>query len=340
MNINGITGLAANIQPTPAVFDPSSSAANGAGGAQSAFTPAPAAAPSAGSPGGSQSVDSAQPQGSTLLAGRMQMDMHFALAESYSSTVSRQSANGYQELRASVERRVQADYHFDMSFITQLDSTAQKMGSLGADVLNQFTSAAGKLSSLNENDLKNFTQSADKLFNELAKTAGVDGAAFDGAKQLLKSSVSDFIHMVQGAIAGAPAAAGAAPGQPPPGQLPPGAPGTPPPPPVDGQPPAGGTPPPNGGGIDFQKFRDEAVKKFDDAFSSILQSMMASAQKTMMDYQQAFLDTLAKKQDGAAPITGKNESAVSPIPSKTDDKGQNPSGGKMAGGEKPAEEAA
>ncbi len=286
MNIDGITGLAAQNRLTPKVLDTSSSAANGAGDAQNACTPAPAAAPAAPSQGGG------------LLAGRLQMDMHFALAESYSSTVSEKSANGYQELRTSVEKRFQADYHFDMSFITQLDSTAQKMGSLGADVLNQFVGAASKLSTLSEKDLQNFTQSADKLFNELAKTAGVDGAAFDGAKQLLKSSVGDFIHMVQGAIAGGPGTAGAVPGQPAPEQLPPGTPGVP------GAPP---TPrPPNGNGIDFQKFRDETVKKFDDAFSAYLQGMMASAQKTMLDYQQAFLDTLTKKNDGATAINEKN----------------------------------
>ncbi|MBI5638448.1 MAG: hypothetical protein HZA03_10805 [Nitrospinae bacterium] len=277
MKIDGIAGLAAQRQPAPAVLDTSSSAANGAGDAQNAFTPAPAAAPASPSQAGG------------LLAGRLQMDLHFALAESYSGTVSRQSANGYQELRTSVEKRFQADYHFDMSFITQLDATAQKMGSLGADMLNQFVGAASKLSSLNEKDLQNFTQSADNLFNELAKTTGVDGAAFDGAKQMLKSSVSDFIHMVQGAIAGGPDTAGAAPGQ-----IQPGASGTPPP------------PPPNGDGIDFQKFRDEAVKKFDDAFSSYLQSMMASAQKTMLDYQQAFLDALTNKKDGSAAINEKS----------------------------------
>lgn len=278
MKIDGIAGLAAQRPLAPKVLDTSSSAANGAGNAQNAYTPAPAAALAAPSQGGG------------LLAGRLQMDMHFALAESYSGTVSRQSANGYQELRTSVEKRFQADYHFDMSFVTQLDSTAQKMGSLGADVLNQFVGAASKLSTLNEKDLQNFTQSADNLFNELAKTTGVDGSAFDGAKQLLKSSVGDFIHMVQGAIADGPMADGAAPGQPPPG-----APGTPPPP-----------PPPNGDGIDFQKFRDEAMAKFDDAFSSYLQSMMASAQKTMLDYQQAFLDTLTKKKDDSASIAEKD----------------------------------
>ena len=162
MNIDGITGLAAQSKLSPKVLDTSSSAANGTGNAQNALTPAPAAAPASPSQAGG------------LLAGRLQMDMHFALAQSYSSTASSQSANGYQELRTSVERRVQADYHFDMSFITQLDSTAQKMGSLGTDVLNQFVDAAGKLSSLNEKDLQNFTQSADKLFNELAKTTGTD----------------------------------------------------------------------------------------------------------------------------------------------------------------------
>lgn len=297
MKIDSIAGLAAQCQPAPAVLDTSSSAANGAGDAQSAFTPAPAAAPASPSQAGG------------LLAGRMQLDMHFTLAESYSGTVSRQSANGYQELRTSVEKRFEADYHFDMSFIAQLDATAQKMGSLGADVLNQFVGAADKLSSLNENDLQNFTQSADKLFNELSKTTGVDGAAFDGAKQLLKSSVGDFIHMVQGAIAGDPAADGAAPGQ-----IQPGAPGT---------------PPPNGDGIDFQKFRDEVTAKFDEAFSSYLQSMMASAQKTMLDYQQAFLDTLTKKKDDSAATPEKGGNGTPPPP-----------GVKMGGDEGPSEQAA
>lgn len=308
MKIDGIAGLAAQSQPAPKVLDTSSSAANGAGDAQNAFTPAPAAAPASPSQTGG------------LLAGRLQMDLHFALAESYSGTVSRQSVNGYQELRTSVEKRFEADYHFDMSFIAQLDATAQKMGSLGADVLNQFVGAAGKLSSLNENDLQNFTQSADKLFNELSKTTGVDGAAFDGAKQLLKSSVSDFIHMVQGAIAGGPAADSSAPGQ-----IQPGAPGTP--------------PPPNGDGIDFQKFRDEVVKKFDDDFSSYLQSMMASAQKTMLDYQQAFLDALTKKKDDSAAINGKDGNGTLPPP-KTDEWAGNPPGAKSDGAAKEAAEQA
>ncbi len=286
MMIEGIAGLAAQSQPVPAVLDTSSSAANGAGNAQNASTPAPAAAPASPSPAGG------------LLAGRLQMDMHFTLAESYSSTASRQSAQGYQELRTSVEKRVQADYHFDMSFITQLDSTAKKMGSLGSDVLNQFVGAASKLSSLNEKDLQNFTQSADNLFNELAKTTGVDGSAFDGARQLLKSSVSDFIHMAQGAIAGGsgPAAA-AVPGQQPQGQVPSTTPTAPP--------PAAGA-----NGIDFQKFRDEAMKKFDDSFSAYLQGMMASAQKTMLDYQQAFLDALSKKDNGSAALNGKDGSGL------------------------------
>ncbi len=314
MKIEGIAGLAAQSQPVPAVLDTSSSAANGAGDAQNAFTPAPAAAPASPSQAGG------------LLAGRLQMDMHFALAESYSSTVSNKSANGYQELRTSVEKRFQADYHFDMSFITQLDSTAKKMGSLGSDVLNQFVGAASKLSSLNEKDLQNFTQSADNLFNELAKTTGVDGSAFDGAKQLLKSSVSDFIHMAQGAIAGKPDAAGAVPGQPPPGQIPPGAPGTSPPPPV------------NGDGIDFQKFRDEAVKKFDDAFSAYLQDMMASAQKTMVDYQQAFLDALSKKDDASAAVNGKDSGGLPSLP-KADEWAGSPSGGESGGKKESAEQA-
>ncbi len=301
MKIDGITGLSALRPAAPKVPDTSSSAANGAGVAQNAFSPVPAAAPASPSQAGG------------LLAGRLQMDMHFALAESYSSTTSSQTANGYQELRTSVEKRFQADYHFDMSFIAQLDSTAQKMGSLGADVLNQFTDAASKLSSLNEKDLQNFTQSADNLFNELAKTTGVDGAAFDGAKQLLKSSVGDFIHMVQGAIAGGPDAAGTVPGQQPPEQL------------LSGTPP-----PPNGDGIDFQKFRDEAVKKFDDAFSQYLQGMMASAQKTMMDYQQAFLDTLMKKKEGSAAIDEKDGNRLPPPP-KADEWDGNPPGGKGGG---------
>lgn len=289
MKIDGIAGLAAQRPLAPKVLDTSSSAANGAGNAQNACTPAPAAALAAPSQGGG------------LLAGRLQMDMHFAMAESYSSTVSSQSAKGYQELRTSVEKRFQADYHFDMSFVTQLDATAQKMGSLGADVLNQFTDAASKLSTLNEKDLQNFTQSADNLFNELAKTTGVDGSAFDGAKQLLKSSVGDFIHMVQGAIAGGPTADEAVPGE-----LPVDA--------VD----APGTPPPAENGLDFNKFRDEAVKNFDNAFSSYLQSMMASAQKTMMDYQQAFLDTLTKKQDDTAGISEKDGNKI-PLPPKADE---------------------
>lgn len=325
MKIDGIAGLAAQSQPVPKVLDTSSSAANGAGNAQPAYTPAPAAAPASPS------------QGEGFLAGRLQMDMHFALAQSYSSTVSSQSANGYKELRTSVEKRFQADYHFDMSFIAQLDSTAQKMGSLGTDVLNQFVGAASKLSTLNEKDLQNFTQSADNLFNELAKTTGVDGAAFDGAKQLLKSSVGDFIHMVQGAIAGGPGAdtAGAVPGQPPPAELAAGQ-----PPMAELAPGAPGTPPPsNGGGIDFQKFRDETVKKFDEAFASYLQGMMASAQKMMQEYQQAFLDTLTKKQDGAAGISGKDDNKTPPPP-KADEWAGNPPGAKSGGAKESAGEAA
>ncbi len=152
---------------------------------------------------------------------------------------------------------------------------------MGGDLLNQFVDAAGKLTSFGEQDLRNFTQSVDRLFNELGKAVG-DAGAFDGSRELLKNSIGDFIHMVQGAVAGAPA------GDPALQEAPPGVPGTPPPP--------GG---PQPGGIDFQKFYDETTKKFDEALASFMQSMMADAQKSMQEYQQSFFDVLAKKKDEA-----------------------------------------
>ena len=133
--------------------------------------------------------------------------------------------------------------------------------------------------------------------------------------------------MVQGAIAGGPGSADATPVQPPTDQNQPIATGTPPP------------PPPSGNGLDFQKFRDETVKKFDEAFSSYLQGMMASAQKTMQDYQQAFLDTLTKKKDGPAAITDKNGDKLPPPP-KTDEWAGNPPGGKGGSDKDSASQAA
>jgi hypothetical protein len=216
------------------------------------------------------------------------LELHFSLAQSYSSTQTQKTADGYRELRQTVQNSLQADYKFDMSFLAQLDSTSQKMGGLGTDVLGQFVDAAQGLASMDEKDLQTFVQSAERLFNELSKATG-GGDSFSGAKELLKSSVSDFMHMVKGEMDSMknPRAA-----------FPPAGAGMLPPPPPEGANCAcqsGGKP--GAGTIDFSKLYDEITKKFDDAYGNMLSSLAADAGKTINDNIKTFMEELKKVQD-------------------------------------------
>jgi len=230
-----------------------------------------------------------------LVAGSLSINLHFALAQSASSTQTAKTADGYMELRQTVERRFQADLSFNMSFLGQLDSTAQKMGGLGGDTLNEFVGAANNLMSLNEQDLKKFTDSVDKLFNELSKATG-GGDAFTGAKELLKNSVTDYIHLVKNEMdkMSAPPAAGSVSSDGAPASLPDGAPG-----------PQGTT------GIDFSKLYNEVTKNFDKTFADFLKEMAPDAGKLINDNIQSLMDELKKIREKNDAL--KQEPALPPV---------------------------
>lgn len=135
--------------------------------------------------------------GSRYLAGKISIDLHYRLEESYSSTVTRKTADGYMQLRKSVYRSFEANYSFDFSFLARLDATSQKLGGLSPEVLGEFVQTASDLLSLSETDLQEFTEATDNLFNELKGAVGGDGEMLDGIRDLLKNSVSSFIRSVK-----------------------------------------------------------------------------------------------------------------------------------------------
>ncbi|MEE8483963.1 MAG: hypothetical protein V3S46_05130, partial [Nitrospinota bacterium] len=213
----------------------------------------------------------AKDSGYRLLFGEISLDLHFSLYERYSQSVVRQTADGYIELRNTVERAYKADYSFDFSFLAKLDQTALKLGGFDIGVLGEFVSAASDLTTLSEKDLKEFTEAASNLFDEMEKAVGGDAGMFagmfDGAEALLKNSLTGFMRKVRDDLESFKAVSSSA-----------------------GN--ATGADSPKLPSIDFQKLRRETMGNFDDGLFDYLQKLLKESRERIAEEQMLLLDAL------------------------------------------------
>ncbi len=196
-----------------------------------------------------------------MLFGEISLDLHFSLYERYSQSTVRQTADGYMELRKTVERAYEADYSFDFSFLAKLDQTALKLGGFDMGVLGEFVSAALDLTTLSEKDLREFTEAASNLFDEMGKAVGGEAGMFAGAEALLKNSLTGFIRKVREGMENFKAVSSDA-----------NAPTLP--------------------SIDFQKLYGETMESFDDDLFDYLQKLLKESHDQIAKEQMLLLDAL------------------------------------------------
>ncbi len=134
---------------------------------------------------------------SNAVFGNISLDLYYGREEYLRADYSKQTADGYSNVRAELYRRYEAELNLDFSFLSNFEGAAEKMSQLDPAVFDKWSQTASDLLDLKEEDFEEFVAATDELFNEIEKVLGMGPEGLDHVADFFSDQVDNFLDRVK-----------------------------------------------------------------------------------------------------------------------------------------------